>query len=341
MAISPKIHFDEELYKEALRMGKGNTAMKRWFREPERFADLFNGQIFEGRQIILPDELEPLDSETGIIFPGKNEKTEVTERRRDVFMRWKKGVNLVLLGCENQERIHYAMPVRNMLYDSLQYADQIQKIKKKNMKEKVPTVSKDEFLSGIHKGDTISPVLTVVFYYGESPWDASLRLHEMFPKDVMDTDVLKKYIPDYKINLIDAGNVHCVENFHSDLQQIFGMLKCRGNKRDLVEYIRKNQWYFRNVDEDTYHVIRELLHSERILKKEVSSANGEECVDMCKALEELYNDGYELGMSKGATDKSNEIIKNMLNLNVPIETIMKCTGASNEMILELMEKVNI
>lgn len=201
MAISPKIHFDEELYKEALRMGKGNTAMKRWFREPERFADLFNGQIFEGRQIILPDELEPLDS--------------------------------------------------------------------------------------------------------------------------------------------DAGNVHCVENFHSDLQQIFGMLKCRGNKRDLVEYIRKNQWYFRNVDEDIYHVIRELLHSERILKKEVSSANGEECVDMCKALEELYNDGYELGMSKGAIDKSNEIIKNMLNLNVPIETIMQCTGASNEMILELMEKVNI
>lgn len=133
----------------------------------------------------------------------------------------------------------------------------------------------------------------------------------MFPKDVMDTDVLKKYIPDYKINLIDASNVHCVENFHSDLQQIFGMLKCRGNKRDLVEYIRKNQWYFRNVDEDTHHVIRELLHSERILKKEVSSANGEENADMCKALEELYNDGYELGMSKGAIDKSNEIIKNM------------------------------
>lgn len=121
------------------------------------------------------------------------------------------------------------------------------------------------------------------------------------------------------------------------------MLKCRGNKQDLVEYMRRNQQYFRNVDEDTYHVIREFLHSERILKKEVSYGAGEERVDMCKALEELYNDGYELGVSKGvlqgATEKCDEIIKNMLTMNMPIETIMQCTGASNEMILELMERI--
>lgn len=134
-----------------------------------------------------------------------------------------------------------------------------------------------------------------------------------------------------------------MENFHTDLQQIFGMLKCRGNKQDLVEYMRRNQQYFRNVDEDTYHVIREFLHSERIFKKEVSYGAGEERVDMCKALEELYNDGYELGVSKGvlqgATEKCDEIIKNMLTMNMPIETIMQCTGASNEMILELMERI--
>lgn len=45
------------------------------------------------------------------------------------------------------------------------------------------------------------------------------------------------------------------------------------------------------MDEDTYHVIREFLHSERILKKEVSRRIGEERIDMCKALEELYNHG--------------------------------------------------
>ena len=35
------------------------------------------------------------------------------------------GTKLVLLTCENQDAIHYAMPVRSMLYDALDYTDQI------------------------------------------------------------------------------------------------------------------------------------------------------------------------------------------------------------------------
>ena len=54
----------------------------------------------------------------------------------------------------------------------------------------------------------------------------------------------------------------------TDLQEILGMLKYRGNKELLVKYIREQEAYFRNVDEDTYHAIREFLHSEEILIKE-------------------------------------------------------------------------
>ena len=31
----------------------------------------------------------------------------------------------ILLGIENQTDIHYAMPVRNMIYDALQYGKQV------------------------------------------------------------------------------------------------------------------------------------------------------------------------------------------------------------------------
>ena len=31
----------------------------------------------------------------------------------------------VLLGIENQTEVHYAMPVRNMLYDAMQYNQQV------------------------------------------------------------------------------------------------------------------------------------------------------------------------------------------------------------------------
>ena len=34
----------------------------------------------------------------------------------------------ILLGIENQQKVHYAMPVRNMLYDALQYDKQVKAV---------------------------------------------------------------------------------------------------------------------------------------------------------------------------------------------------------------------
>ena len=44
-------------------MGTGNTVVKQWLKRKERFADLFNGQIFDGRQVICAEDLESVDSE--------------------------------------------------------------------------------------------------------------------------------------------------------------------------------------------------------------------------------------------------------------------------------------
>ena len=32
-------------------------------------------------------------------------------------------IRLIVLACENQDEIHYAIPVRNMLYDALNYVE--------------------------------------------------------------------------------------------------------------------------------------------------------------------------------------------------------------------------
>lgn len=39
-------------------MGKTNVAVNNWLSNNKRFADLFNGVIFNGEQIIQPAELE-------------------------------------------------------------------------------------------------------------------------------------------------------------------------------------------------------------------------------------------------------------------------------------------
>ena len=54
------------------------------------------------------------------------------------------------------------------------------------------------------------------------------------------------------------------------------------------------------MDEETYQAIREFLHSERILKSKIKKEEGKETVDMCKALEDLYNDGIEQGIEQGS-----------------------------------------
>ena len=109
-------------------MGKGNAAVREWMSNPIRFSDLYNGIVFQGKQVVLPEELEPAEGETDILLEDKKQKVQEIHRYRDIVMRWKKGALLVLLACENQEKVHYAMAVRNMLYDSLSYVCQIQQL---------------------------------------------------------------------------------------------------------------------------------------------------------------------------------------------------------------------
>ena len=158
-------------------MGKGNAAVKQWLGNPRRFADLFNGIVFQGKQVILPEDLHLATGETDILVSDKNKKAKEVQRYRDIIMRWEQGAYLVLLACENQENVHYAMPVRNMLYDSLSYVEQIRQSWKHLESSEEQKVTGAEFLSQFRKADKLVPVITLVFYYHPDAWDGSLDLH--------------------------------------------------------------------------------------------------------------------------------------------------------------------
>ena len=54
---------------------------------------------------------------------------------------------VVLIGVENQSDIHYAIPVKNIVYDVMAYGNQVKETAKKHRKEK-DTATSDEFLAG-------------------------------------------------------------------------------------------------------------------------------------------------------------------------------------------------
>ena len=233
-----------------------------------------------------------------------------------------------------------------MLYDSLTYTTQIQRLHKANNNEENVKVTRDEFLSKFRKDDKIFPVITVVMYYGEKSWDASTDLYGLFHEETLfrENEILQQYIPNYKINLIEPGNMNNIEVFHTDLQEVFGMLKYRSNKTELLKYVKDKEEYFQNVDAETYYVIREFLHSEKVLKA-IDENKREEQVDMCQALEELYNDGVqagreagmEVGRRAGKEAERLTIAKKLLDI-LDVETIAEKVGLSVEEVLKLQRE---
>ena len=112
-------------------------------------------------------------------------KTDAVQRYRDllksVVVKQDERTSYVLLGVENQTDVHYAMPVRNAIYDALQYGRQVADIAAEHRRNKKEFSGKNngEYLSGYLKEDHIRPVITLVIHFGAEEWDGPLSLHEM------------------------------------------------------------------------------------------------------------------------------------------------------------------
>lgn len=182
-------------------MSKQDTVSKKYFQDNERFADLFNFFLYGGENVISPNHLKDLDT-TQIAVPfGSDQKSVPIQKYRDLLkvLEAKSDENFtyLLLAAELQTKQHYAMPVRNMLYDAIQYSNQVEKISKRHKERGDSTKDSDEFLSGFYKTDKLTPVITLVVYLGAEHWDAPRSLHEML---MLDNTELLKFIPDYNLN---------------------------------------------------------------------------------------------------------------------------------------------
>lgn len=208
----------------------------------------------------------------------------------------------MVMACENQKEIHYAMPVRGMLYDALHYTAQVRQ-KAKDHRVQKELHGNAEFLSGITREDRLVPCLLLVFYYGDDEWDGSEDLYGLLNIPEEEKALFEKFIPNYKINLIDANKISRdlkqKNYFQSDLQWILGMLQYKNDKEKLLDYIYKYENYFRHINESSYNAAKVLLGSEKQLKKTLQPKEEGGRIDMCKALEELYQDGLDAGIEKG------------------------------------------
>ena len=128
-------------------MGKYDRCMKAYLQDKRRFADLFNGSCFQGRQVIRAEDLEEASENYVAVEekqPGKPLQ-KGTEIIRDVKMRYRSGMILQVLAVENQSYIDYGMPVRCMGYDAAEYHRQLKAKKRRwnlmNGRQKGPSIA--------------------------------------------------------------------------------------------------------------------------------------------------------------------------------------------------------
>lgn len=105
-------------------MGKCNLAVNQLLERKEVFADLVNGSLFGGKRVVDPEKLELKSGHTGVITKTDKRKTAALERYGDIRIEADMEKYSLIIAEETQNEVDYAMPVRNMLYDALEYTKQ-------------------------------------------------------------------------------------------------------------------------------------------------------------------------------------------------------------------------
>ena len=194
----------------------------------------------------------------------------------------------ILLGIENQTDIHYAMPVRNIIYDALQYGKQVADIAAKHRASEGDSKghSRGEYLSGFYKEDKITPVITLVLHFGANEWDGPLSLHEMM---AVKNKNLLNFVQDYQIHLIDPAKLSAedLKRFSSSLREVIGYIKYSKDKKRLSEFLTDNPRML--IEANAARVIKAVTNTP------LDIPEGAEVIDVCKAVEEMMNESEERG----------------------------------------------
>ena len=161
-------------------MCQKDIAMKKFMNHNQIFADIINNAVFNGMQVVKPEDLYYSYTETE--YKGNR---KLHNQYQDLSRFWiVHGVILAKFSIENQVFVRETEPAKLIGYDGAGYAVQLTKDNRKD----------DETY--------IYPCVTIVQYFGREHWNGIQTLHGMFRGEW--SEYLKLFTPDYRINLTEV-----------------------------------------------------------------------------------------------------------------------------------------
>ncbi|MBD5466342.1 MAG: hypothetical protein HDR22_11135 [Lachnospiraceae bacterium] len=137
------------------------------------------------------------------------------------------------------------------------------------------------------------PVITIVVYYGEKPWDGAVSLHGML--DI--PEEMKKFVNDYKMMLVEARQNNLT--FHNiNNVDLFNMLKMildksipkNEAKEKVIKYAREH-----GVDKTVIMTVAGATNC----KIDYNALSGKGDVDMCTLFDEIARENEMKGKLEG------------------------------------------
>lgn len=329
-------------------MGRKDVVSRQYLSSDEVFADVVNLSLYEGERIVQATDLVELDSTEEIAVTleeslnkrtGNRKQIHTIQKYRDIVRQvtidnTEEYLARIIVGIEEQSEVHYAMPVRNMLYDALNYSGQVSRITERNRLEGIK-VSSAEFLSGFRKDDRLIPVITIVVTFQSEIWDGPMSVHDMLELRGI-PERLKMRIPNYEMLLLQPLKYD--ESKEHDLQSTFGvvmgLLKYASSMEKFQQYVDEHENILSNMPARAAAVVNEFC----ILDMSEQELEERRVINMCQAVRQMKEvsrrEGEIAGEIKGEIKGQVKVYYQKLNYSA--DQIAQELGMSVEAVEEII-----
>ena len=285
---------------------------------PDVFADIVNGFLFNGNEVVKPEELEDMK-----LRSAYRAELKLHDMERDVAKRWKKnGIRIACVGFENQTAPDSRMVLRVLGYDGAEYRAQCLR----ENRNKAPF-----------------PVITIVLYFGyEQRWTAAKSLYEA----VRVSDELKPFVTDTKINVFEVAWLtdEQVAKFKSDFRIV----------ADYFVQKRKTGTYegSRDTMRHMYEVLQLLSvmeHDDRYEQAAIEERAKGGIRNMSNVIDRYIKEGEARGEARGVimgaekkeAEVNERVATDMLKEKLPLKTITKISKLSEERIRQIAKSIGV
>lgn len=280
------------------------------------FADIINTLVFDGEQVIQPEELETVTTLSTYKMAGK-----MYSQERDVLKAWKQGyIRIAMCGIENQTTVDADMPLRIISYDGAGYRAQL-------LGETSPEQER-------------YPVITLVLFFGKGRWTGPKNLlgRVKVPRG------MEALVSDYRINVFEIGQLseEKIKQFTSDFQVVADYVTQMEQKREYTPS-GKSLRHIDGVMDLLEALTKVSKYKEAVsVMKQIKEQEGE--VSMRSAWGEAIVRGEERGRQQGKEEGWMEACETMAKAmfnepNYSKEMIIRITKLPQSRVEELEKEV--